>query len=312
MESRTLGRTNLSVSPVCVGTSALGGFAELFGYDVSEDTAVATIRRVFDGPFTFIDTANEYGHGGDSERRIGRAIAEHGGLPEGVLVATKVDPKPGSDDFSGDRVRASVEESLERLGLDVLPLVHLHDPQKITFEEAVGPGGAWEALLALRDEGVIGSLGVAGGSPDLQRRYLATGAVDVVLSHNRYTLVDSSAETLIDDVVATGAAFVNAAPFGGGMLVKGPDVVSSYAYTPASDDTLARVRGMQDACREYDVPLAAAALQFSLRDRRIASTVVGMSEPSRIDATVALADHPIPDELWDRILPLAALGRSGV
>ena len=304
MHANPLGRTGLDVSPICVGTSALGGFAELFGYDVSEDTAVATIRRVFDGPFTFVDTSNEYGHGGDSERRIGRAIADAGGLPEGIVLATKVDPVPGSSDFSGDRVRASVAESLERLGLDRLQLVYLHDPEKMSFEEGVGPGGPLEALIALRDEGVIANLGVAGGPIDLELQYLATDVFDVVLSHNRYTLVDQTAEPLIQDAAERGVAFVNAAPFGGGMLVKGPDAVPNYAYQPASEATIARVKAMEAACREFGVPLAAAALQFSLRERRIASTVVGMSDPARVEQTVKLAECAVPDELWDRILPL--------
>ncbi|ERK72125.1 MULTISPECIES: aldo/keto reductase [Leifsonia] len=306
-----LGRTGLTVSDVCVGTSALGSFPAQYGYEVDTETAVATIHRVFEGPFTFIDTSNEYG-GGESEKRIGQAIREHGGVPEGVVVATKVDPLPGTTDFSGDRVRRSVEESLDRLGLDRLPLVYLHDPEKITFEEGVAPGGPLEALIALRDEGVIGHLGVAGGPIDLELQYLATEAFDAVISHNRFTLVDQSAEPLLDDAQARGVAFVNAAPFGGGMLVKGPDVVPTYCYAPVSDEVLDRVRLMEALCAEHGVPLAAAALQFSLRDPRVTSTIVGMSEPKRVEQTVELAGFEIPDALWDALLPIARRGRAGV
>ncbi|MFJ3394807.1 aldo/keto reductase [Leifsonia aquatica] len=306
-----LGRTGLTVSDVCVGTSALGSFPAQYGYEVDTETAVATIHRVFEGPFTFIDTSNEYG-GGESEKRIGQAIREHGGVPEGFVVATKVDPLPGSTDFSGDRVRRSVEESLDRLGLDRLPLVYLHDPEKITFEEGVAPGGPLEALIALRDEGVIGHLGVAGGPIDLELQYLATEAFDAVISHNRFTLVDQSAEPLLDDAQARGVAFVNAAPFGGGMLVKGPDAVPTYCYAPVSDEVLDRVRLMEALCAEHGVPLAAAALQFSLRDPRVTSTIVGMSEPKRVEQTVELAGFEIPDALWDALLPIARRGRAGV
>lgn len=311
MTIKQLGRTGLTVSDICVGTSALGSFPAQYGYEVDTETAVATIRRVFDGPFTFIDTSNEYG-GGDSEKRIGQAIRENGGVPDGVVVATKVDPIPGTTDFSGDRVRRSVQESLERLGLDRLPLVYLHDPEKISFEEGVAPGGPLEALIALRDEGVIDYLGVAGGPIDLELRYLATEAFDAVISHNRFTLVDQSAEPLLDDAQARGVAFVNAAPFGGGMLVKGPDAVPTYCYAPVSDEVLQRVRTMESLCEVYGVPLAAAALQFSVRDPRVTSTIVGMSEPKRVEQTAQLAAIEIPAELWDDLLPVARLGRSGV
>jgi len=312
MQLRPLGKTGFSVTPLCVGTSALGSFPAQYGYEVSTDQALATMREVLAGPINFIDTSNEYGNGGDSERRIGQALVEAGGLPDGFVLATKVDPLVGSADFSGDRVRASVEESLERLGLDCLQLVYFHDPEKISFAESMAKGGAIEALVALRDQGVIGHLGVAGGPIDLMLQYLGTGVFDALISHNRYTLVDQSAEPLLDDAARRGVAFVNAAPFGGGMLVKGPDRQPKYCYAPASAATLDRVRTMERLCQEHGVSLAAAALQFSMRETRIVSTIVGMSEPGRIAQTLALANVKIPGELWEKLDPLAKVGRSGV
>ncbi|KNH13526.1 oxidoreductase [Arthrobacter sp. ZBG10] len=303
MDYRTLGRTGLTVSTVCVGTSSLGSHPAPRG----TDTAVDTILRAFAGPLNFIDTSNEYGET-NSERRIGAAIAAAGGVPDGVVVATKVDPIRGVADYSGARVRQSVEESLDRLGLDHLPLVYLHDPEKITFEEGTAAGGPLEALLDLRSQGVIGHLGVAGGPIDLELKYLALDVFDVVISHNRYTLVDQSAGPLIRDAAERGVAFVNAAPFGGGMLVKGPDAEPNYCYRPASPAIIGRVRKMAALCAEYSVPLAAAALQFSTRDPRVTSTIVGMSEPDRVAEAVDLAGWDIPAEFWDRILPLTAAG----
>ena len=311
MKKRPFGKTGLSVTPLCIGTSALGSFPAQYGYEVSTERALATLRRVFEGPINFIDTSNEYGNG-DSERRIGQALAELGGLPEGFVLATKVDPIPGSSDFSGDRVRASVAESLERLGLKRLQVVYFHDPEKITFDEATAPGGAVEALVELRKKGVIDHLGVAGGPIDLMRQYLATGVFETVISHNRYTLVDQSAEPLLKDAAGRGIAFVNAAPYGGGMLVKGPDLVPKYCYQPVSAATLDRVREMQRICESYGVPLAAAALQFSLRESRITSTIVGITEPERVEQTVRLAESPIPEKLWEDLRPLAAAGSNGV
>ena len=304
MDYRVLGRTGLSVSTICVGTSSLGSHPAPRG----TDTAIATIRRVLESPFNFIDTSNEYGDGGNSEKRIGQALAEAGGLPEGFVVATKVDPIRGTSDFSGDRVRRSVEESLERLGVDRLQLVYLHDPEKITFEEGIAEGGPLEALIELRDQGVIGHLGVAGGPIDLELKYLATDVFDVVISHNRYTLVDQTAEPLIQDAMSRGVAFINAAPFGGGMLVNGPDATPNYCYRPASPAVIERVRKMEALCAEYSVPLAAAALQFSTRDPRITSTIVGMSEPDRVEETLQLASMDLPADFWDRILPVASAG----
>jgi len=311
MIQRPFGKTGLSVTPICIGTSALGSFPAQYGYEVSSERAAATLHRVFEGPVNFVDTSNEYGNG-ESERRIGRVLAELGGIPAGVVLATKVDPLPGSRDFSGPRVRASVDESLQRLGLEHLQVVYLHDPEKITFTEATAPGGAVEALIQLRDEGVIKYLGVAGGPIDLMLQYLATGVFETVISHNRYTLVDQSAEPLLNDAVQRGIAFVNAAPYGGGMLVKGPDLVPKYCYQPASADTLDRVRKMQRICESYAVPLAAAALQFSLRESRIVSTIVGITEPERVEQTLRLAEWPIPEKLWADLKPLIAAGKTGV
>jgi D-threo-aldose 1-dehydrogenase len=144
------------------------------------------------------------------------------------------------------------------------------------------------------------------------RQYLATGVFDAVISHNRYTLVDQSAEPLLNDAAQREIAFVNAAPYGGGMLVKGPEVVPKYCYQPASASTLDRVREMQRICVSYDVPLAAAALQFSLRETRITSTIVGISEPERVEETFRLAEWPLPDELWEELKPLAAVGKDGL
>jgi D-threo-aldose 1-dehydrogenase len=302
---RPLGRTGLQVSPVCIGTSPLASMPALYGYEVDCDRAEATILATLQGPFNFMDTSNNYG-GGAAEQRIGRALAKAGGLPPGFVLATKVDADPDTGDFSGERVKRSVEESLERLGLDSVQLMYLHDPEyHLTFTEAMARGGPVEALTALRDQGVLAHLGVAGGPVRLMMDFVATGQFDAVLNHNRFTLVDRSAEPLLDDAHQRGVAFVNGAPYGGGMLAKGPDIQPKYAYRPASPAVRDAVRAMRRACDVRGVSLAAAALQFSLRDRRVASTVVGVSEPSRIGEITALMSEKIPDGLWDELDTLA-------
>jgi D-threo-aldose 1-dehydrogenase len=295
---RVLGSTGLEVTPLCVGTSPLGNTPLPYARDVPEEDAVATVRRALAGPINFLDTGNNYG---DAERRIGIVLRERGGVPDGFVLETKVDRDMASGDFSGDRVRRSVQESLERLGLDRLGLVHLHDPENISFEEGVAPGGPLEALQALKDEGVIAHLGVAGGPIDLLRRYIRTGAFSVVLTHNRYSLIDQSAEPLFEEAGELGVAVLNAAPFGGGVLAGAPQAQGYYGYQEAGPEILARIEALHAACARHDVPLPAAAVQFSTRDPRIVSTVVGVSKPERVDRLVELAQTTIPPELWDEL-----------
>ncbi|MBF9130859.1 aldo/keto reductase [Plantactinospora sp. S1510] len=302
---RPLGATGLLVTPVCVGGGPLGSMPGLFGYDVSAERGTETAVAAFTGPFNFLDTAAGYSDGA-SERRIGAALARIGGVPDGFVLATKVDRNFETGDFSGAQVRRSAEGSLERLGLDRLPLVYLHDPEHISFEEGMAPGGPVEALLALQREGVIGQLGVAGGPVDLMARYLRTGVFTALITHNRWTLVEQSAGDLLDEAVSLGVGVVNGAPFGGGILVKGTAATSKYAYRTADEEVLRRIRAMEEACAAHDVPLAAAALQFSTRDPRITSTIVGVSRPERIAATARLATWDIPGELWETLAPLAA------
>ena len=301
MSPRGLGGTGLAVTPICFGTSPLASMARLYGYAVEEEQAVATVRAFFDSRINFVDTSNGYGEDGTAERRIGTAIRQAGGLPDHVVLATKVDPDPRTGDFSGDRVRASLEESMERLGVDRIPLLHLHDPERITFAEGVAPGGPVEALVDLRERGLVEHLGVAGGPVGLLQQYLDTGEFEVVLSHNRYTLLDRSAEPLFRAAADRGLGVLNAAPYGGGMLSKGPAVQQKYAYGARDDRIRKAAEAMEAACLRYGVPLAAAALQFSLRSEMIHSTVVGVSSPQRIDETLELAAAPIPDDLWSEL-----------
>lgn len=180
--------------------------------------------------------------------------------------------------------------------------MYLHDPEfHLTFADAVAPGGAIPALVQLRDEGLLDNLGVAGGEVQLLADFIATGLIDVVLCHNKFTMIDRCAEPLMEDARRHGVAFINAAPYGGGILAQGPDTQPRYAYEPADAAIHDTVRAMQAACAAHDVPLAAAALQFSVRDPRVASTVVGVSAPDRVDETARLLSHHVPDELWTEL-----------
>ncbi|MCM4078152.1 aldo/keto reductase [Paractinoplanes hotanensis] len=299
MTVRPLGATGLTVTALCVGTSPLANMPQLYGYEVSEERAVATIEAVLDNPaVNFLDTSNGYGEDGSAERRVGTALRGRGGLPAGVVLATKVDPDPRTGEFSGRRVRASLEESLQRLGLDRIQLLHLHDPERISFAEATAADGPVEALADLKRQGLVAHLGVAGGPVALMQQYLDTGVFEVVLTHNRYTLLDRSAEPLFRAAHDSGIGVLNAAPYGGGMLAKGPAAQTKYAYGEREDAIAAAAAAMAAAAARFGIPLAAAALQFSLRAPFIGSTVVGVSSPERVQQTLDLAGTPIPDELW--------------
>lgn len=292
------------MSPLAIGTAALGSMPETFGYAVAEDVALETLRAAFRSPITWIDTAASYGDG-ESERRIGVVLGELGGLPAGTLLSTKADRDLRSGDFSGPQMQRSVERSLRLLGLDRLELLYLHDPEHTTFDAAMAPGGPVQTLQRLQIEGVVRHLGVAGGPPELLMRFIETGIFQSVITHNRFTLLNRTAEELIDRAARQGLGVVNAAPYGSGMLAKGPRAYPRYAYSDAPTELIQRAEALAAVCERFGIPLAAAALQFSLRDTRIHSTIVGVSHPERIAQTLELAATPIPDELWPAVAELA-------
>jgi D-threo-aldose 1-dehydrogenase len=296
---RPFGKTGLMVPPIAVGCAPIGNMGDTFGYDVTENDAVATILAALDSPFPYIDTAAHYGDG-ESERRVGLALRERGGLPEKAILETK-EGRDSKNDYSGETVKRRMERSLQLLGVDRVEIVYLHDQEWTTFEDAMAPGGPVEVLQKFRDEGVIGHLGVAGGPVPIQMQYVETGLFDALIHHNRYTLLNRSAEPLIEAAAARGMAILNAAPYGSGMLVKGPDAYPRYAYQQASPEMIDRVRQFQAVADRHGVPLAAVALQFSTRDPRMTATIVGMSRPERIADTLRYLTTPIPDTLWEEI-----------
>ena len=288
---RPLGTTGLDVTDVCVGCAELGDMPETFAYGVPEAQALETIRAIFAGPFTFVDTAASYGDG-ESERRIGVALRELGGVPPNFVVATKADRDLRTGEFNGAQMRRSVERSLKLLGLDTLPICYLHDPEHIGFEAAMAENGPVDVLRQCQREGLIQHLGIAGGPIDLMIQFVETDLFEVAISHNRYTLLNQDADPFWDVCQRHRVAAINGAPYGSGILAKGPSAYPRYAYGQASDAYLERAFALEALCQEHGVPLAAVALQFSLRDPRIVSTIVGISKPERLAQTLALAQYP--------------------
>jgi D-threo-aldose 1-dehydrogenase len=273
---------------------------ETFAFEVPEDRALATVRAIFASELNFLDTSPSYGDG-ESERRIGLVLRELGGVPPGYLLATKADRDLATGEFTGDQMRRSIEHSLRLLGVDHLTLCHLHDPENSTFEHITDRGGALDALLRLREQGVIHHLGIAGGPIDLMLRFVELGCFEAVITHNRYTLLNREAEPLIELAARRGLAVLNAAPYGSGLLAKGPSAYPRYMYRDAAPALVDRARQISAICQRHGVPLAAVALQFSLRDPRIGSTIVGMTQPERIAQAIELARQPVPAALWEEI-----------
>lgn len=303
---RPLGRTGLSVTPLSIGCAPLGDMPETFGYSVPEDRARDLLLAAFAGPINLLDTAAAYGDG-ESERRIGLALRELGGLPEGFVVATKADRDLVTRDFSGDQAKRSIERSLRLLGLDRLQLVHLHDPEHSTstFAEIMAPGGPVDVLLRYREQGVIDHVGIAGGPIDDLIRYVETGSFETVLTHNRYTLLHRGARPLFAVADRLGVAVLNGAPYASGLLATGSGTPARYVYQDPPADVIDRLQEIEKRCAAYGVPLAAAALQFSLRHPLVSSTIVGISRAERLTDTLELAALHIPPGLWAELEPLS-------
>ncbi len=299
-----LGRTDIVVPSICFGSGPLGDLPNSYRYSVSEERALETVRAIFDGPAPFIDTSRNYGFG-RSEDRIGKVIRERGGLPEGAIISTKLDRELDTHRFDAAVVRRSLEETLEALALDHFQLLHLHDPEYAqSMDQVTGANGSLRELFKMKDEGIAGAVGLAGGNVDVMMPILRAWEFDAILCHNRFMLTNRNAEEMMDFAVDHSMAFLNAAPYAGGTLAKGSQGCEIYVYQDVNEEVLEPIRRIEAICARHGVPLGAAALQFSMRDERVASTVCGISKPERVMETLEWAAWPIGDEVWDELLAL--------
>jgi len=304
-EWRTLGASGVRVPAIGFGTSGLGDMPDTYGYHVDEERAHATIRKVFDSQYGFLDTSRNYGSG-RSEQRIGDVIRELGGLPEDIVLSTKLDRDMESGRFDASRARRSLEESFKALSVDKVQLLHLHDPEHVSsIEDVTKPGGALTELFRMKEEGLASAVGLAAGRVDIMMPILQNWDFDVLITHNRFTLVNRNAQAMMDLAQSKNIAVLNAAPYAGGALAKGSAQYPRYVYQEASDAMLEPVRQVEAVCAKYQVPVGAAALQFSLNDARVAATICGVSKPERVEQTLEWAAWSIPDELWSDLAALS-------
>ena len=298
MERRPIGATGLSVTGITFGTSALGDMPDTYGYGVDEERARATIHAILDGPAGALDTSRNYGFG-RSEERVGAVIRERGGLPDGFVLSTKLDRDMETGRFDAARARASFEESLAALGLDRVQLLHLHDPEHAAdLDEITRPGGALDELFRIKEEGLADAVGLAMGRLDVMLPILRDRPFDALITHNRFTLLNRAADELLDLARGREIAVLNAAPYAGGVLAKGAARMPRVTYQEADAAALEPARRVERVCARHGVAPGAAALQFSLGDPRITSTVVGVSRPERVAETLRWAEALIPKAAW--------------
>ncbi len=264
------------------------------------DTAVQTAARALERGVGFFDTAPFYGLG-EAEQRLGQALAAAGG--ERPVIATKAGRllTHGADgsvdvhfDFGYDAAMQSVESSLERLGVDRVDIVHIHDPDDHIHEALEG---TYPALVALRDQGAIGAVSLGTNSVATAAVFLERADLDCMLVAGRYTLLDRSAADLIDACARQGVAYLAAGVFNSGVLAR-PQAGAWYDYGPASDETLSRASDIDSVCQRHGVSLRAAAVNFPLANPKVAAVVVGMAAPVEVDENLAVLRAPVPDELW--------------
>ena len=304
MEKRQIGQTGIEVTPLIFGTSSLGNMPDTYGYAVDEDRARSTLDAIFDGPVNCLDTSNNYGMG-ESEKRIGDAIRARGGLPEGFVISTKLDRDMETGRFDAARARQSLEESLTRLGVDKVGILHLHDPEhSADLSEITGEGGSLDELFKMKEEGLADAVGLAMGRIDMMFPILRDRPFDTLINHNRWTLLNRSADEMFDYAHQQGMAILNAAPFAGGVLAKGADAMPQISYSPADEEALAPVRRIEAACAKHGVATGAAALQFSTRDPRMTSTVLGVTKPERVGQMLDWDSVTLPEALLSELAAL--------
>lgn len=296
------------------GSASIGNLYQA----MSDDDAARAVVAARGAGMRYFDTAPHYGLG-LAEERLGTALQS---WPEGsFVVSTKagrlldVDPDPpagrrdtaaGFDvpatrrrrvDLSPGGIRSSLEQSLSRLGLSAVDILLLHDPEELA------PPAEWtkalDALTDLRDEGVVGAVGV--GSKDTQalHRAVETADLDLVMVAGRYTLLDQSAQHLLDTCRQRGIGAIAVGVFNSGLLASAtPAVGDRFEYAPAPTQILQRARDIAAVCAEHDLSLPHVAVHFPRTHPAVVNVTVGLRDAVQVDAAAGWQQSPIPAALW--------------
>jgi D-threo-aldose 1-dehydrogenase len=284
MRTRQLGKTGLEVSEVGWG----GAGVTLYG-GVSDDQVFQTLDRALELGVTYWDTAPLYGRG-KSEELIGRYLSSMRGNVRPV-VATKVGYLPEGFDYSYDATMRCLEGSMRRLRMDRLPLVQIHDIEHSALPFIMSRKGAYAALSRMKAESVVEHIGVSGGPPELLLEAIETREFETVITHSRYTLLDTSAgEKLIPRAAELGVGVINGGPYATGILATGPIPGAHVGYRDASAAVLERVHTMQEFFAANGLELREAALGLSLVNPAIAVTIPGARSAQELEDNVAVTE----------------------
>lgn len=325
-----IGRTGLKVNRLGLGGAPLAGLYQ----GVTDEAAAQVVDTYLGHGPGFFDTAPLYGSG-VSETRLGAALSSRGrdrnrdrehdrnqsrNAParESFVLATKVGrllvPDPARDqdvwsddlppvgpvfDYSYDGTLRSLEESLTRLGLDRVDILHIHDPDN-HYDEAMK--GSYRALVRLREEGVIRAIGVGMNQAKMLARFAAEGDFDCFLCAGRYTLVDHTAlKRLLPLCVDRDISIIIGGPYNSGILAQGAVDGAKFDYRKAPTHIVEKVRRIEAVCGSHETPLKAAALQFPLAHPAVAAVIPGARSPEEVDENVRMFEFEIPADFWSEL-----------
>jgi len=299
LAKRTLGSSGLKVTPLGLGCSSL---ARIQG-DAADEVATEVVREALRLGLNLFDTAPLYG-AGVSEERLGRALE---GVPrETYVLATKVgrllSSEPGVNgrrsvhfDFSYDAVMRSFESSLERLQVDRIDILHIHDPDQ-HYGEAIR--GAYPALRRLRDEGTIRAVSAGMNQWEMPARFAREGSFDCFLLAGRYSLLEqASLDEFLPLCQEKNIGVMAGGTYNSGILAKGADA-GTYNYREPPKEIAERARALERVALRNQVDMRAAASQFVLSHPAITAIVPSTRVPERVSENFELIQREIPGEFW--------------
>ncbi len=312
MRKKRLGRTELQVPIVGIGTAFTGiptqnktvGEYEDAPSQVDQELGVATLVAAIDAGCTFFDTAALYGRS-LSETMLGETLRQRPAAKDSIIISTKAGSSFAGYDYSFDGIQRSVQGSLERLGLDSVDIVHIHDAMGQPMEAVLSERGALGALRHLQKQGLLKHIGTAANDPATNLTYIKTGEFDAAVIADAWSLINQiAAREIFAAADQHDVGLVSATPLERGLLVTGPQAGTKYLNRRFGQDCLDQVRQIQRLCARYAVPMLAVALQWCTRQAPVASTIPGARIPEEAESSIAAAQLEIPAPLWADLQPL--------